>query len=43
VFDAVEMFDPACVERLATYAQEPADHAVVGFWTDADLSPPAAG
>ena len=42
VFDAVEMFDPACVERLATYAQGPTDHPAVGFWRAADVSPPSS-
>ena len=37
VFDAIEMFDPEGVERLATYATEAADGPGVGFWTQADL------
>ena len=46
VFDAVEMFDPDGVQRLATYATGAAERPEVGFWTEADLTsgtPPPAG
>ncbi len=37
VFDAVEMFDPAGVERLSHYASVGPDIALPGFWTEEDL------
>lgn len=38
LFDAIELFDPAGIDRLAHYAQAPDDGPLPGFWTDADLA-----
>jgi DNA modification methylase len=37
LFDAIELFDPAGIDRLAQYAQASDPKPLVGFWTEDDL------
>jgi DNA modification methylase len=37
IFDAIELYDPAGLQRLAQYASSSDPAPLPGFWTDADL------
>lgn len=37
LFDAIELFDPAGIDRLSRYAQASDPEPLVGFWTEDDL------
>ena len=36
IFDAIELYDPAGLERLRRYATETCTKPLPGFWTEAD-------
>jgi hypothetical protein len=39
IFDAIEMYDPAGLERLQHYATSAQPTPLPGFWTPSDLTP----
>ncbi len=38
IFDAIELYDPAGLERLRHYAENPDAQPVPGFWSEAEIS-----
>ena len=42
IFDVIELYDPAGIERLRSYASSTSPSALPGFWTDAELGRAAA-
>ncbi len=38
IFDAIELYDPAGLERLGRYAQKSPAEPLPGFWSEADLA-----
>ena len=38
IFDAIELYDPAGLERLRHYAENPDAQPVPGFWTEAEIA-----